>query len=234
MELEEKETIKLLVAEDDNNLGDLLNEYLQAKGFETKLARNGKEGLEAFRVDQYDLCVFDVMMPEKDGFTLAKDVKKINPEVPVIFLTAKSMKEDKIQGFKLGADDYLTKPFSMEELLLRIQAILRRTKKERDVQKQEEFEIGSFFFNSKLQELTIDGNTQKLTSKENDLLKLLALHLDEVLDRSYALNRIWGDDSYFNSRSMDVYITKLRKYLRADEKLEIVNVHGKGFKLLLK
>ena len=230
----EKEQIKLLVAEDDSNLGDLLNEYLIAKGFETNLTRNGKQALEAFRGSHFDLCLFDVMMPEKDGFTLAKDVRKINPEVPIIFLTAKSMKEDKIEGFKLGADDYLTKPFSMEELLLRIQAILRRTKKERDVQKQEQFEIGDFQFDSKLQELTLNGSIQKLTSKENDLLRLLALHLNDVLDRSYALNRIWGDDSYFNSRSMDVYITKLRKYLRGDEKLEIVNVHGKGFKLLVK
>ncbi|MCB0481543.1 MAG: response regulator transcription factor [Flavobacteriales bacterium] len=230
----EKEAIKLLVAEDDHNLGDLLNEYLQAKGFETNLTRNGKQALEAFRGEHFDLCVFDVMMPEKDGFTLAKDVRKINPEVPIVFLTAKAMKEDKIEGFKLGADDYLTKPFSMEELLLRLQAILRRTKKERDVQKQEQFEIGDFTFDSKLQELTLNGSIQKLTSKENDLLRLLSLHLNDVLDRSYALNRIWGDDSYFNSRSMDVYITKLRKYLRGDEKLEIVNVHGKGFKLLVK
>lgn len=230
----ENEEIKLLVAEDDHNLGDLLSEYLAAKGFSADLRRNGKEALEAFRTSHYDLCIFDVMMPEKDGFTLAKDVLKINPEVPIIFLTAKSMKEDKVEGFNLGADDYLTKPFSMEELLLRIKAILKRTKKERDHQKQEEFEIGKFNFNSKLQELVIDGEKQKLTSKENDLLKLLALNLNEVTDRSYALNRIWGDDSYFNSRSMDVYITKLRKYLKADDNLEIVNVHGKGFKLLTK
>lgn len=230
----ENEEIKLLVAEDDHNLGDLLSEYLAAKGFSADLRRNGKEALEAFRTSHYDLCIFDVMMPEKDGFTLAKDVLKINPEVPIIFLTAKSMKEDKVEGFNLGADDYLTKPFSMEELLLRIKAILKRTKKERDHQKQEQFEIGKFNFNSKLQELVIDGEKQKLTSKENDLLKLLALNLNEVTDRSYALNRIWGDDSYFNSRSMDVYITKLRKYLKADDNLEIVNVHGKGFKLLTK
>lgn len=230
----EQESIKLLVVEDDQNLGDLLSEYLEAKGYDTDLRRNGKEGLEAFRVAHYDLCIFDVMMPEKDGFSLAKDVLKINPETPIIFLTAKSMKEDKLEGFKLGADDYLTKPFSMEELLMRIQAILRRTKKERDHQKQEDFEIGNFQFSSKLQELVINGETQKLTSKENDLLKLLSLNLNEVTDRSYALNRIWGDDSYFNSRSMDVYITKLRKYLKADENIEIVNVHGKGFKLLVK
>ncbi len=230
----ENEEIKLLVAEDDHNLGDLLSEYLAAKGFSADLRRNGKEALEAFRTSHYDLCIFDVMMPEKDGFALAKDVLKINPEVPIIFLTAKSMKEDKVEGFNLGADDYLTKPFSMEELLLRIKAILKRTKKERDHQKQEEFEIGKFNFNSKLQELVINGEKQKLTSKENDLLKLLALNLNEVTDRSYALNRIWGDDSYFNSRSMDVYITKLRKYLKADDNLEIVNVHGKGFKLLTK
>ncbi|MCB0483098.1 MAG: response regulator transcription factor [Flavobacteriales bacterium] len=230
----EANDVKLLVVEDDPNLGDLLNEYLQAKGFNSHLERDGNKGLEAFKEDVYDLCIFDVMMPEKDGFTLAKDVRKMRPEVPVIFLTAKSMKEDKVEGFKLGADDYITKPFSMEELLMRVNAILRRTLKERDHHKQEDFQIGKFMFNSRLQELVLDDKVTKLTSKENDLLRMLALNINGIMDRTQALNSIWGDDSYYNSRSMDVYITKLRKYLKDDADLEIVNVHGKGFKLIVK
>lgn len=226
--------VKLLVVEDDPNLGDLLNEYLQAKGFNSRLERDGIKGLEAFKNDTWDLCIFDVMMPEKDGFSLAKDVRKMSPEVPIIFLTAKSMKEDKVEGFKLGADDYITKPFSMEELLMRVNAILRRTLKEREHNKQEDFQVGKFLFNSRLQELVLDGQVTKLTSKENDLLRMLALNLNDVMDRAQALNSIWGDDSYYNSRSMDVYITKLRKYLKDDPNLEIVNVHGKGFKLINK
>ena len=226
--------LRILLAEDDPNLGSVLKDSLELEDNYVELYDDGEKAWNAFNKEDFDICIFDVMMPIKDGFSLAKDVLKINPEAPIIFLTAKSMREDKLEGFKLGADDYLTKPFSMEELLMRINAILRRTRKERDHQKQEDFEIGDFTFSSKLQELVLDGKIQKLTSKENDLLKLLALNLNDVTDRSYALNHIWGDDSYFNSRSMDVYITKLRKYLRGDEKLEIVNVHGKGFKLLVK
>jgi DNA-binding response OmpR family regulator len=230
----EETVVKILVVEDDPNLGDLLNEYLQAKGFKSHLERDGVKGLDAFKEDTYDLCIFDVMMPEKDGFSLAKDVRKLRPEVPIVFLTAKSMKEDKVEGFKLGADDYITKPFAMEELLMRVNAILRRTLKEREHNKQEDFQIGRFQFNSRLQELVYEGQVTKLTSKENDLLRMLALNFNDVMDRSQALNSIWGDDSYYNSRSMDVYITKLRKYLKDDPALEIVNVHGKGFKLLEK
>lgn len=229
------EQFKLLVVEDDPNLGTILAEYLRAKNYEVTLCHNGQEGFDTFAKMDFDLLLLDVMMPVKDGFTLAREIRKLNAKVPIIFLTAKSMKEDTIEGFKLGADDYITKPFSMEELLLRINAILRRTK--RDVLEKEslkEFEIGRFNFNPNEQLLTINGESKKLTSKENQLLKLLAINQNNILEREVALKAIWGDDSYFNSRSMDVYITKLRKYLKEDPDVEIINVHGRGFKLILK
>jgi two-component system OmpR family response regulator len=226
--------VKLLLVEDDPNLGTILNEYLEAKGFDTTLCKNGEEGYEAFTKDQYRICVFDVMMPIKDGFTLAKEIRRINQEVPIVFLTAKSMKEDTITGFNLGADDYIKKPFSMEELMLRLKAILRRTEGQHAESQKEEYEIGSFAFNKQTQILKSNVSEKKLTSKENDLLFLLCQNMNNVLDRTYALKKVWGDDSYFNSRSMDVYITKLRKYLREDDAIEIINVHGKGFKLLIK
>lgn len=233
MEEEEKKP-RVLLVEDDPNLGTLLNEYLNAKNFESSLYKNGQEGFDAFVKNQYDICILDVMMPVKDGFTLAKEIRKINPEVPIIFLTAKSMKEDKIEGFNLGADDYMTKPFSMEELLMRLKAIIKRTRGKNKVAQQEVFEIGNFEFNYKLQRLRWEDGERKLTSKENELLRMLAMNLNDILDRSQALLAIWGDDSYFNSRSMDVYITKLRKYLKPDESVEIMNIHGKGFKLIVK
>jgi len=229
------ENFKLLVVEDDPNLGTILAEYLRAKHYDVQLRNNGQEGFDAFAKNDFDLIILDVMMPVKDGFSLAKDIRKLNQKVPLIFLTAKSMKEDTIEGFKVGADDYITKPFSMEELLLRINAILRRTKQ--DVMEREqlkEFTVGKFLFKPNEQLLIADGEEKKLTSKENELLKLLVINQNSVLERESALNAIWGDDSYFNSRSMDVYITKLRKYLRSDESLEIINVHGRGFKLILK
>lgn len=229
-----EEKLKILLTEDDTNLGRLLKEYLEAKDYEVTLATNGKEGFEFFKKQRYDLCLLDVMMPVKDGITLAKEIRSINPDVPVVFLTAKTMKEDTIEGFKAGADDYITKPFSMEELLLRLKAIFKRTNAQAISQNnQNEFEIGRYHFNYQTQTLEIDGKKQKLTSKESDLLKLLSININNVLDRSFALNSIWNDDSYFNSRSMDVYIAKLRKYLSEDIKVEIVNVHGKGFKLLV-
>lgn len=224
---------KILLVEDDPNLGTILNEYLQAKSYESTLRKDGKEGLDEFLNSDYDLCILDVMMPIKDGFTLAKEIRRVNHEVPIIFLTAKSMKDDKIEGFKIGADDYLTKPFSMEELLMRVQAILRRTRMVTKEKQKENFEFAGFKFDSKKQVLTYGDEEKKLTSKENELLRLLCVHMNDVLDRSYALKKIWGDDSYFNSRSMDVYITKLRKYLKADERVELINVHGKGFKLVI-
>ena len=229
------QNFKLLVVEDDPNLGTILAEYLRAKDYDVTLCVDGEEGFDSFTKKEYDLVISDVMMPKKDGFTMASEIRKINGKVPIIFLTAKSMKEDTIEGFKLGADDYITKPFSMEELLLRINAILRRTKSEiLEEENVKDLNLGMFTFNPNERTLVSGDSTDKLTSKESQLLKLLAQNKNEVLEREFALKAIWGDDSYFNSRSMDVYITKLRKYLRPDESLEIINVHGKGFKLIVK
>ena len=225
---------KVLLVEDDPNLGNLLLEYLQAKDYNTTLATNGKEGLTQFKNNVYDVCIFDVMMPIMDGFTLAREVRKLDAETPIVFLTAKSMKEDTIEGFNAGGDDYLTKPFSMEELLLRLKAILRRTKNQTLTNSdQNNFEVGDYKFDFNLQKLEVGGKAQKLTTREAELLKLLCINVNDVLDRTFALKSIWHDDNYFNGRSMDVYIAKLRKYLREDPNLEIVNVHGKGFKLLV-
>ncbi|MFI5149494.1 MAG: response regulator transcription factor [Bacteroidia bacterium] len=229
-----EEKIKVLLAEDDPNLGTLLKEYLDAKGYTTSLAANGKEAIDLFRRSKFDICLLDVMMPVKDGFTLAREVRAIDQQIPVVFLTAKSMKEDAIEGFTVGADDYITKPFSMEELLLRLKAILRRTRNQNIAHSsQQEFTIGVYKFDHNRQVLERNGKPEKLTSKEADLLRLLCLNSNDILDRSFALNTIWKDDSYFNSRSMDVYIAKLRKYLKDDPSVEILNIHGKGFKLLI-
>ncbi|HKC66674.1 MAG TPA: response regulator transcription factor [Bacteroidia bacterium] len=228
------EKIKILLAEDDPNLGLLLEEYLQAKDYSVTLAVNGKEAFDMFCKHSYDLCLLDVMMPLKDGFTLAKEIRVSNKQVPIIFLTAKSMKEDTIEGFNAGGDDYMTKPFSTEELLARIQAVLRRSMKAMALENtQTEFAIGKYKFNTETQLLKGGTEDVKLTTKEGQLLRLLAINQNDILDRSFALKTIWHDDNYFNSRSMDVYITKLRKYLKQDPKVEIVNVHGKGFKLLV-
>ena len=230
-----EQKLKILLVEDDKNLGSLLQEYLIAKGFDTTLKEDGDKGLKAFLNDTFDLCVLDVMMPIKDGFTLAKEIRNANKQVPVIFLTAKSLKTDKIEGFESGADDYITKPFSMEELLLRIQAVLRRTHStDTSVSPVEvsTFKIGNLEFDYDKRLLVGGGQENKLTSKEAELLKLLCSNYNAVVERSVALNKIWRDDSYFNARSMDVYITKLRKYLKADPNIEIVNMHGRGFKLL--
>ena len=223
--------VSILLAEDDENLGTLLNTFLKNKGYQVQLARNGKSALEKFNNGNYDFLVLDVMMPEMDGFTVAQEVREVDKTVPILFLTAKSMKEDKLKGFSIGADDYLTKPFSMEELVARIEAILKRTGFEADTDTSS-FEIGLFTFDSDKRLLINDGDAQKLTTKESQLLKLLAKNKNEVLDRQAALRAIWGDDNYFNGRSMDVYIAKLRKMLKEDEKIEIMNVHGKGFKLI--
>jgi DNA-binding response OmpR family regulator len=228
------EKTNILLVEDDPNLGLLLREYLDAKGYHVELATDGKEGFDIFCKHNFDLCLLDVMMPVKDGITLAKEIRVNNKTVPIIFLTAKAMKEDTLEGFNAGADDYITKPFSMEELLARIQAILRRTNKQiSGSTDQVEFIVGSYKFNTEKQMLEHNGQAQKLTTKESALLRLLCIHKNDVLDRNFALKSIWHDDNYFNGRSMDVYIAKLRKYLKDDQKVEIINIHGKGFKLLV-
>ncbi|SOE21792.1 DNA-binding response regulator, OmpR family, contains REC and winged-helix (wHTH) domain [Spirosomataceae bacterium TFI 002] len=225
--------MKILLAEDDQNLGMLLQEYLGAKLFDVDLARDGDEGLNFFlQKGEYDLCILDVMMPKKDGFSLAKEIRMHDPQVPIIFLTAKSMKEDTIQGFKSGADDYITKPFSMEELLMRMNAILRRVNKADKEEEQRVYEIGNQKFDIITQELSNNTEKVKLTTKESELLKLLCQNMNKPLSRSFALKLIWGDDSYFNARSMDVYVTKLRKHLKSDPNIKILNLHGEGFKLI--
>jgi len=224
---------KLLLAEDDENLGLLLKEYLVAKGYDASLFPDGEAAYKGFMRDHYDICILDVMMPKKDGFTLTKDIRIVNPDVPVIFLTAKNMKEDVLEGFKLGADDYITKPFSMEELIMRIEAILRRTAQDNLANAQPVFTLGRYTFDTRKQTLAIDDEVVKLTTKEADLLKLLCQNANKILERNYALKSIWIDDNYFNARSMDVYITKLRKHLSKEPTVEIINVHGKGYKLLM-
>jgi len=229
-----KPLTKILLVEDDTNLGTILKEFLSVKGFEIIQVFNGEEGFEQFKKGKYDICLIDVMMPKMDGFTLAKKIRIIDKQTPILFLTAKAMLNDKIEGFKIGADDYVTKPFSMEELILRINAILKRSKTTQDEIEKIEFKIGSYLFNYDRRTLVIQQVEQKLTPKECELLRLLCLYENKVLERSEALTRIWRDDNYFNARSMDVYITKLRNYLKQDKSIELVNVHGTGFKLMTK
>jgi DNA-binding response OmpR family regulator len=225
--------VKLLVVEDDPNLGDILKEYLEMKGYEPTLCRDGEEGWNKFKKDKYDLCLLDIMMPKKDGFTLAKEIKKVQENLPILFLTAKNQKDDIIEGLKIGADDYITKPFSMEELLLRINAILRRTKKSDEVTALKVYNFGDFMLHYDEQVLEGPNGKQKLTSKENELIRILAADINTLVNRSQALKQIWGDDSYFNARSMDVYLSKIRKLLRDDPKVQIITVHGEGFKLIV-
>ncbi|HRH68298.1 MAG TPA: response regulator transcription factor [Flavobacteriales bacterium] len=226
---------KLLLVEDDPNLGNLLVEYLRAKGYEADLRTDGQQGRSAYDKGGYDLLILDVMMPQKDGFTLAREIRQKDVSTPIIFVTAKSMKQDTIQGFQSGADDYITKPFGMEELLLRIAAVLRRAKgAEPKSPEPEEYRLGDSSFEPRKQVLRTPQGDRKLTTKESELLRLLCANRNDVLERSVALNAVWGNDSYFNGRSMDVYIAKLRKYLREDPAVEIINVHGKGFRLIAK
>ena len=226
-------TTHILLAEDDDNLGLLLQTYLKSKGFEVDLVRDGKSAFERFNERKYDFCLFDVMMPIMDGFTLAKEIREIDRKVPILFLTAKGLKEDKLEGFALGADDYLTKPFSMEELLARITAILRRIETPKD-ENGSIVLVGKIPFEPELRILHLEEGDKKLTTKENQLLTMLVKNQNEILDRQATLRAIWGDDNYFNGRSMDVYIAKLRKLLKEDEAIEIMNVHGKGFKFMVK
>jgi len=233
-----KSPIKLLLVEDDQNFGDVLKSYLEMNDYTVTLEIDGVAGYEAFKKGEYDICIFDVMMPKKDGFTLAKEVREINADIPIIFLTARSVKEDVLTGFKIGADDYITKPFLSEELLYRIQAILkRRNGPVQGVQDLREFEIGKYHFNYPLRILTYTPEPEiyeKLSPKEAHLLRLFCINRNDVLSRSEALSKIWGEDNYFTARSMDVFVTKLRKYLSKDDNIEIVNIHGNGFQLFIR
>jgi len=227
---------KILLVEDDPNFGSILKDYLMMNDFDVTLAKNGMEGFEKFKKDTFDLCILDVMMPYKDGFTLAREIRDKNKEIPIIFLTAKTMKEDVLKGYKVGADDYLNKPFDSEVLLMKIKAIMQRKSSEVKAENTKfEFQIGKFNLNSKLRFLTFeDDEPIKLSPKENELLKMLALYENDLMPREVALTKIWRDDNYFTSRSMDVYIAKLRKYLKTDENVEILNIHGEGFRLVIK
>ncbi|MFY7653363.1 MAG: response regulator transcription factor [Chitinophagaceae bacterium] len=230
--MEDKRKYKILLCEDDTNLGMVLKNYLELSDYEVILERDGRLGLAAFQREKVDICLLDVMMPHVDGFKLAEEIRDIDPDVPLFFLSAKTMKEDIIQGYKLGADDYITKPFDSEVLLMKIKAILKRGEEENKQNENIEFDLGIYHFNPKLRELTCNGKVQVLSPKENDLLKMLAENKNDLLPRERALKKIWGSDTYFNGRSMDVYIAKLRKYLKEDEKIEIVNIHGNGFRLV--
>jgi len=226
---------KVLLAEDDVNLGNLLKEYLEIKGYAVTLARDGTDAQKRIDAGGWDLLILDVMMPYKDGFTIARDIRSKNNKIPIIFLTAKTLKEDKIEGFESGADDYLTKPFSMEELQARIKAVLRRSSLNPDSTEQNKTEInlGAFRFNYTLQNLKHKNEEVKLSTKEAELLRMLCLYKNNVMLRELALKEIWGTDDYFSARSMDVYITRLRKYLKADPSVQLMNVHGKGYKLIV-
>ena len=224
---------QILLCEDDTNLGMVLKNYLELNDYNVTLERDGKLGLAAFQREKFDICLLDVMMPNMDGFTLAEEIRDVNPDVPLFFLSAKTMKDDIIQGYKLGADDYITKPFDSEVLLHKIKAILKRNEELHREEVNAEFDLGRYHFNPRLRELTIDGKTQTLSPKENELLKMLSEYKNDLLSREIALKKIWGSDTYFNGRSMDVYIAKLRKYLKEDSAIEIVNIHGNGFRLVV-
>jgi len=227
---------KILIVEDDSNFGNILKDYLMLNDYQVVLAKNGIEGMEKFLKDSFDLCILDVMMPFKDGFSLGKEIREKNENIPLFFLSAKTLKEDVLRGFKIGADDYLSKPFDSEVLLAKIKAILNRKNFVSTPESENyEFTIGKFRFNSKLRFLNFEEEEPiKLSPKENQLLRLLVIHINDLLPREMALNKIWRDDNYFTSRSMDVYIAKLRKYLKLDPEVEILNIHGEGFRLIVK
>lgn len=227
---------KILLVEDDQNFGDVLRSYLEMHEYDVTLATDGEEGFKEFKKSEFDLCITDVMMPKKDGFSLAKDIREENSEMPIIFLTAKTLKEDVLEGFKIGADDYITKPFNSEELLYRVMAVLKRSQKAPDPREEiKEFNIGKYHFNYPLRELSFSDTAQmeKLSPKEAHLLRMFCMYKNDVLPRSIALKKIWGEDNYFTARSMDVFVTKLRKYLAKDESIQIVNIHGNGFRLVV-
>jgi two-component system OmpR family response regulator len=223
---------RILLVEDDPNFGAVLKNYLELNDYEVKLCPDGFSGYDEFAKGKYDICILDVMMPRKDGFTLAKEIREKDENVPIIFLTAKTMKDDMLKGFNVGADDYITKPFDSEVLLVKLKAILRRSGDKTSNSVQKEFDLGKYHFNYDHRTIAMGTASQKLSPKEADLLRMLCLHKNELLPRQKALREIWGDDNYFNARSMDVFITKLRKYLKDDPSLDIINIHGKGFRLL--
>ena len=231
--MEEKKKYKILLCEDDSNLGLVLKNFLELNDYEVTLERDGRLGLGAFQREKFDLCLLDVMMPNVDGFTLAEEIRDIDPDVPLFFLSAKTLKEDILQGYRLGADDYITKPFDSDVLMHKIKAIIKRNEEDHKVTDNLEFELGAYHFNPKLRELKFKDSTQVLSPKENELLKMLAEYKNDLLTREKALKKIWGSDTYFNGRSMDVYIAKLRKYLKEDSTIEIVNIHGNGFRLVV-
>jgi DNA-binding response OmpR family regulator len=226
--------ISILLAEDDINLGFVIADQLRAEGYHVSLTTDGVEALKRFNEQPYHLCIFDVMMPKKDGFTLARDIRQINSDVPILFLTAKSMTEDKIEGFNSGGDDYLTKPFSVEELNLRIKSLLKRVNIRTEIPEEKVFNVSTFIFDTENLTLTLKGTSQSLTKKEAQILKILYKFKNQVLPREVILNTVWGQDDYFVGRSLDVFITKLRKYLKEDERIQILNIHGVGFKLEIK
>jgi DNA-binding response OmpR family regulator len=226
--------ISILLAEDDINLGFVIADQLRAEGYHVSLTTDGVEALKRFNEQPYHLCIFDVMMPKKDGFTLARDIRQINSDVPILFLTAKSMTEDKIEGFNAGGDDYLTKPFSVEELNLRIKSLLKRINIRTEIPEEKVFSVSTFIFDTENLTLTLNGTAQSLTKKEAQILKILYKFKNQVLPREVILNTVWGQDDYFVGRSLDVFITKLRKYLKEDERIQILNIHGVGFKLEIK
>jgi len=236
--MQDSESNRILLVEDDQNFGDVLRSYLEMHEFDVTLATDGVAGYEQYKKSKYDLCILDVMMPRKDGFTLAREIRENDQEVPIIFLTAKNLNEDVLEGFKIGADDYISKPFNSEELLLRIQAILKRSSKKPDPRDEiKEFNVGKYNFNYPLRILTFkdreEEHKDKLSPKEAHLLRLFCLNKNDVLTRHEALTKIWDEDNYFTARSMDVFVTKLRKYLKKDTNIEIVNIHGNGFRLIV-
>jgi DNA-binding response OmpR family regulator len=223
---------KILLVEDDPNFGSVLKNYLELNDYDVDLSTDGNAGYDQFVTGKYDICILDVMMPKKDGFTLAKEIREKDQQVPIIFLTAKTMKEDMLAGFQSGADDYITKPFDSEVLLYKLKAIMKRSSDRSHDNSQKEFNIGRFHFNHDHRTIKTGEESQKLSPKESDLLQLLCIYKNELLPRQKALKEIWGDDNYFNARSMDVFITKLRKYLKQDPSIDIINIHGKGFRLI--
>ena len=223
---------KLLLVEDDESLGFMLKDNLEMSGYGVRLCRDGEKGLTAFHNDTYQLCILDVMLPRKDGFSLAEDIRRYNQKIPIIFLTAKNQKDDRVKGFKLGGDDYITKPFGLEEFLLRVEAILKRVYDYPTRADQKYlFSIGKYTFDYHNQLLTIKGKSIKLTNKEARLLKIMVQHKNQVIERDVIMKTIWEDEGYFVARSMDVFISKLRKYLADDSTVRISNVHGVGYRL---